>query len=218
MNYYDHHIGDYDSATAHLSWSEDTAYSRLIRMYYRTEKPIPSDVAQACRLVRAVSKSEKHAVVAVLNEFFTLEEDGWHQKRCDEEIARMHEKSSKARNSAAKRWKSEGNANASANAMRTHTEGNAPNNQYPITNSQEQEKTSPPNGGSSLWDFGVSLLADQGVKEATARNFIGSLCRDWDEHYVEEAIRAAVGKVNAQGYIRGVLKEKPKRGQNFSIV
>jgi uncharacterized protein YdaU (DUF1376 family) len=88
---YDHHIGDYDAATAHLSWDEDQAYTRMIRVYYRTEKPLPADVAQVCRLVRASLPKHRQAVQAVLEEFFTLEEDGWHNKRCDEEIAKTVE-------------------------------------------------------------------------------------------------------------------------------
>jgi uncharacterized protein YdaU (DUF1376 family) len=91
MNFYEHHIGDWDSATAHLSLLEEAVYGRLIRLYYRTEKPIPADVAQACRLVRAVTKQERQAVKVVLSEFFVQAADGWRQKRCDEEIARYHQ-------------------------------------------------------------------------------------------------------------------------------
>lgn len=101
MNYYEHHLGDYDGATAHLSWSEDCAYRRLICTYYRNEGPIPADIKQACRLVRAASKSERDAVQQVLSEFFELRDDGWHHKRCDEELGRYREKSAKARASAA---------------------------------------------------------------------------------------------------------------------
>lgn len=88
MNYYPHHLGDYDGATAHLSWDEDMAYSRLLRAYYRREKPIPQDSAEAYRLVRAQSAPQRKAVDTVLREFFTLEDDGWHNKRADEEIER----------------------------------------------------------------------------------------------------------------------------------
>ena len=35
MHYYPHHIGDYKSATAHLSNEEDLAYRRLLEMYKR---------------------------------------------------------------------------------------------------------------------------------------------------------------------------------------
>lgn len=92
MNYFKHHIGDYDSATAHLSWLEDMAYTRLMRLYYRRELPIPPDVSQACRLVRALSKPEREAVATVLAEFFVLQDDGWHNARCDEEIQASQEK------------------------------------------------------------------------------------------------------------------------------
>ena len=87
MNYYEHHIGDYAEATAHLSFVEDAAYSRLIRKYYATEKPLPADVKATQRLVGARTKEEREAVDTVLNEFFELREDGWHQSRCDEELA-----------------------------------------------------------------------------------------------------------------------------------
>lgn len=90
MNYYDHHIRDYDAATAHLSWDEDMAYSRLLRWYYRKEKPIPADLPEACRQVRATSKIQRDAVKAVLEEFFELREDGWHQDKCDDAIATYH--------------------------------------------------------------------------------------------------------------------------------
>lgn len=86
MNYFKHHIGDYDADTAHLTWLEDMAYTRLMRLYYRREQPIPAEINQACRLVRATSKQEREAVALVLEEFFTLADDGWHNKRCDEEI------------------------------------------------------------------------------------------------------------------------------------
>lgn len=125
MNYFELHIGDIDSATAHLSMLEDGAYSRLMRLYYRTEKPLSADVRQICRLMRAQTKPERDAVQAVLSEFFELQEDGWHQHRCDEEIARFQDKQRKAKASADARWSrgkpdNGGNANASDDYMRTH--------------------------------------------------------------------------------------------------
>ena len=87
MNYYEHHIRDYDAATSHLTWEEDLAYTRLLRWYYRKEKPIPADIKEACRQVRATSKPQRDAVESVLKEFFELQEDGWHKDTCDEAIA-----------------------------------------------------------------------------------------------------------------------------------
>ena len=104
MNYYEHHIGDYSQATSHLSFIEDATYSRLIRKYYATEKPIPTDVKTVQRLVNAKSKEEKNAVELVLKEFFMLTDDGWRQGRCDHEIARFKDKQAKAKRSADSRW------------------------------------------------------------------------------------------------------------------
>jgi uncharacterized protein YdaU (DUF1376 family) len=87
MNYYEHHIGDYAQATAHLSLLEDGVYSRLIRKYYASEKPFLNDVKAVARLVGARTDEEREAVEVVLNEFFILEADGcWHNKRCDEDL------------------------------------------------------------------------------------------------------------------------------------
>lgn len=97
MNYYEHHIGDYDADTAHLTWAEDMAYTRLLRLYYRKERPIPCDVAEACRLVRASSREQREAVASVLNEFFAIQADGWHQKRCDSDVARYQAKAERNR-------------------------------------------------------------------------------------------------------------------------
>jgi uncharacterized protein YdaU (DUF1376 family) len=121
---------------------EDAAYSRLIRKYYAQEKPLPVELKAVQRLVGARTKEEREAVEAVLSEFFHLLDDGWHNTRCDEEIARYQGKQAKAKASADARWnkqrsQSEGNANASADAMRTHSEGNA--HQTPDTNHQSPD-------------------------------------------------------------------------------
>lgn len=91
MNYYEHHLGDYDGATAHLSWQEDCAYRRMLCLYYRTESALPADSKQLCRLLRAKTKTERAAVQQVLVEFFELADDGWHNARCDEDIATFRE-------------------------------------------------------------------------------------------------------------------------------
>ena len=139
MNYYEHHLGDYTQATAHLTMLEDAAYSRMLRWYYANEKPLPLDVKMIERLVRAQTKAEKDAIKAVLSEFFIEAADGWRQDRADREIAKYRDKQAKAKRSAEARWNtskshSDGNANASADAMRTHTEGNA--HQAPSTKHQ----------------------------------------------------------------------------------
>ena len=142
MNYYEHHIGDYAAATGHLSLIEDAVYTRMLRRYYLTECHLPPAVQQVMRLVGARLPDECAAVEAVLREFFTLADDGWHQKRADEDIAKFHEKRAKAQSSAAARWADKpSDSERNANAMRTHTERNA--HQSPDTRhhkDQEQDQ------------------------------------------------------------------------------
>lgn len=121
MNYYEHHIGDYDRATAHLSAVEDGIYSRMIRWYMASEAPLPADIKAIQRRVRARTSGERAAVQTILDEFFKLHADGYHQQRCDEEVARYRDKQSKAKRSANARWnRPDSTCSDDANAMRTH--------------------------------------------------------------------------------------------------
>jgi uncharacterized protein YdaU (DUF1376 family) len=97
MNFYKHHIGDYAQATSHLSFVEDAAYSRLIRKYYAEESPLPAEKKSVQRLVGARTKEERQAVSDMLDEFFELRDDGWHNTRCDREIEAAEKKAEKNR-------------------------------------------------------------------------------------------------------------------------
>lgn len=100
MNYFPFHIGDYASATRHLSWEEDLAYRRLLDVYYTSEAPLPVEPRALCRLIVASSEQQREAVDQVLEEFFTLTAEGWIHARADAEIAAMSSKRQKARESA----------------------------------------------------------------------------------------------------------------------
>lgn len=90
MYYYKFNIADWHLATSHLSLEEEAIYFRLINYYYDTEKPIPEETQSVIRRLRLGSNSD--IVGIVLKEFFTLESDGWHHKRCDDEISQYHDK------------------------------------------------------------------------------------------------------------------------------
>jgi uncharacterized protein YdaU (DUF1376 family) len=98
VNYYPFHLGDYAAHTAHLEPLEDLAYRRMLDAYYLREGPLPTDVGEVARLVRM--RKNQAEVEAVLREFFSLLDDGWHQDRCDSELGRMREKQVKAQASA----------------------------------------------------------------------------------------------------------------------
>jgi uncharacterized protein YdaU (DUF1376 family) len=147
VHYFPLHIGDYTRKASHLTLLEDGVYNRLLRIYYDKEQPLPADLAAVQRLAGARGKDEKQAVERVLYEFFRLCDDGWRNEKADEVIASFYKKSDKARESAAARWTAKARVALSeasernANAMRTHSEGNATHNPIPITQSQKIKST-----------------------------------------------------------------------------
>lgn len=92
MHYYTRHLGDYTMSTAHLSMIEHGAYTLLLDQHYATEKPLPTDMNMLCRILRASSKVEVAAIKAVLEQFWTLTDTGWVQKRAQEEMLRYAER------------------------------------------------------------------------------------------------------------------------------
>jgi uncharacterized protein YdaU (DUF1376 family) len=122
MHYFNFNIGDYASHTRHLSLLEDLAYRRLIDAYYLSEKPFtgcPADIAKDIGMM-----SEIEEVYYVLTKFFESTESGWINKRCDEEIAKYHEKQEQAVRA--------GKASAQARFNKRLTTVQPTNNQEPI--------------------------------------------------------------------------------------
>jgi uncharacterized protein YdaU (DUF1376 family) len=196
MRFYDRNIGDWRAATLHLSAIEECIYSRLVDSYYLDEAPLPADIRKCYRLARAGSKEEREAVAIVLDEFFDLQADGYHQKRCDEELARYHDKLRFASEAANRRWEREraAHANASsgnADASQEHADASAANhadaskndatragnaNHQPPTTNHERSKskttnTSGPgktgNGKAPHWQV-PSLDDEAGLTECAA--------------------------------------------------
>jgi len=99
MNFYPFHIGDYLSHTSHLTDEEDLTYRRMIDLYYQTEEPF-TDTAKLARKVR----SSFEIVGSLLHEFFVFEDDAWHNKRADVEIAKYKAMKDGGRKGASIRW------------------------------------------------------------------------------------------------------------------
>lgn len=137
MNYYTHNIGDFAVATQYLTDEELGVYVRLREQYLSAEKPLQ------CEWIAVAMRTHcKDAVQNVLTLLFTQKDGAWHSDYLDKIIADYQEKSTKASESARKRWgKVKGNqcvSDLNANAMRTQCERNA--NHKPITNNQEINK------------------------------------------------------------------------------
>ena len=129
MHYYPKNIGDYRRDTMNLSLLEHGVYMTLIDHYILNEEPFPLDHLDICWTIGAKTDNEKTAVCLILSKFFVQTDSGYEHKRCDEEIAKYHDKSEKAKESVSKRW------NKDTNVIRTYNEGNT--NQEPLTKNQE---------------------------------------------------------------------------------
>ena len=151
MNYYNRHIGDYAKDTPHLSLVEHGAYTLLLDWYYASEKPIPAD--KVYRIARAITPDEQGAVDTVLNEFFHLLDDVWHNKRADEEIEKAYKKIGAAQTNGKKGGRPPKNAekkpsenpdhnpeqNPTETQDITQTKPSTKAHQAPITNNQTKE-------------------------------------------------------------------------------
>ena len=88
MYWYKHDLEAYDRDTAHLSLTEDGAYSRLLRRFYASEQPLPADKDSLYRMTRAIERWEREAVDSVLAKFFQLTPNGYVQARAERELAK----------------------------------------------------------------------------------------------------------------------------------
>jgi len=109
------YVGDYQRKTAHLTLAEHGAYTLLLDHYYATSKPLPANASVLHRICRAFAPDEQQAVQSVIDQFFTLTEDGYHNKKADEQLSKRGEISEKRKRAAEKRH-SKPDANAPANA------------------------------------------------------------------------------------------------------
>ncbi len=200
MNFYSFHIGDYASATRHLTWLEDAAYRRLLDVYYVKEGPLPAELRQVYRLVVASTQEQREAVDIVLEEFFTLTDVGYTHMRCEHEIGCATDKRNKAAQSARARWgnaktedaalpaQSERKANASeapCERIDSSCEGNAPNpnpNPNPIEKDAGKPaapaKPAPVSRGDKTLKTYIAECKAAGEKPIPEDHYVRTYCRD----------------------------------------
>ena len=151
MYYYKKNIGDYRSATAHLTLLEHGVYNWLLDTYYLNEKPLPKNERELFRTVLARTEDEKQAVRDVLDEFFENTENGWIHNRCKSELKTYQAKAESNRKNGAKggrpktETKQQENENQSANQQNTPQENESDNSEIPketqSVNSGNPQKT-----------------------------------------------------------------------------
>ncbi len=195
MHYYQHHIGDFIKATARLNDSQSMAYLRLIWKYYDDERPLPNEMDVLAFQVGATEAD----VNLILRSYFKLEDDGWHQSRCDSEISEYHAKSEQA--SKAGKASAEARMNKRLTPVEQPLNGLSTNHK-PITNNQEpltknQSKSTratalcPQDVDPSVWEDWKQLrkskratvsetVVEQARKEATKANMsLNSFLKEW---------------------------------------
>jgi uncharacterized protein YdaU (DUF1376 family) len=149
MNFYPFHIGDYISHTSHLTDEEDLAYRRMIDLYYQTEVPFKDE----CFVARRVRTTQAIAII-LLNEFFEQQEDGWHNKRADEEIAKYRAMQEGGRKGAALRWNKPSDSPPKHPPMQTK-------NQEPLTINHNKNIPIPLGMDVSVWNDYLKLRNKQ---------------------------------------------------------
>lgn len=87
MHFYSFNIKDYRKDTAHLTPMEHYIYRFLMDWYYMDEEPITLDEKTIMRRLSLRGEEHQELLSNVLEDFFTEEEDGYHHKRIDKEIA-----------------------------------------------------------------------------------------------------------------------------------
>jgi uncharacterized protein YdaU (DUF1376 family) len=169
MHYYTFNVGDYRRDTAHLSRVEHGIYRDLIDWYYLEEKPIPIETESVSRRLRLDSDADKVALKNVLDDFFTLESDGYHHSRIDRDIEHYHSNAVKNRENGKKggRPKTEKTQSVSSGlpvATESKAKQTLTNNQEPITINQEpvvketRKRVSPPNDvDQQVWNDWIAL-------------------------------------------------------------
>ena len=97
MYHYQKNIGDYRSATMHLSLLEHGIYNQLLDWYYLDENPLTTDNRTLFRRLSARTEEEQQAVIDVLSEMFVQSDSGWTHKRVEREVAQYRSKAERAR-------------------------------------------------------------------------------------------------------------------------
>jgi uncharacterized protein YdaU (DUF1376 family) len=196
MHYYQHHIGDFIKATARLSDAQAMGYLRLLWMYYDSEKPLKSDTKILAFQIGATVEDTK----LLLESFFVLCENGWHQTRCDKEIEDYREflnKKSNAGKASAERRKNKSLTDVQQVFNSSATDEQLTTNQQPLTTnhnsvSKDTGDKPPLTPDEIIFGYGVPLLTNAGATDKSARSFLGSLRKAHGDETLVNTLRDCI--------------------------
>ncbi len=116
-------IDDFEAATAHLTFEEDGAYNRLMRLCWRQpDCSIPNDDQWIMRKMRCDQATYDRVVKPILIEFFTRTRSRWFQKRLRAEhgyvLSKLDARIKAGRKGGkAKAWKKQGKTHSNATSL-----------------------------------------------------------------------------------------------------
>jgi uncharacterized protein YdaU (DUF1376 family) len=128
MDWYNHYLGDYIRDTAELSVTEHGAYRLLLDHYYSTETPLPLSTTKLNRILRAENRTEKAAILHIINKYFTKTESGYINKKCEETIAKYKKRRDINRNNA---------SHSHSDSLSEPVRNPLTTNHYPLTKDKE---------------------------------------------------------------------------------
>ena len=98
-------VSDYEADTLHLTFEEDGAYNRLLRLCWRTSTcSLPADPAWLARRLRATDEEFERFIKPVIAEFWVEENHRISQKRQLQEWGKARHVSDMAKNAINQRW------------------------------------------------------------------------------------------------------------------
>lgn len=200
------YVGDYVSATTHLSTERHGAYCLMLMTAWKRGGSLPKDDAQLCEITK-MTPAKWRASRAVLLEFF--QDDGTsyvHKRVTSERIkaqaisdkkAEAGSKGGKAKQLNASKSGSTDLADATANAKQSGQQTGTPSpspSHSPSGNSEANASGGKPpkltDPKEIIFGYGLALLVSAGVPEKQARSFLGGRVKEYDEAPVIDALRS----------------------------
>lgn len=224
MNFYKHHIGDYQKKTAHLTLAEHGAYLLMLHHYYATETPLPLPGRDLYRMLRAHSKVDHEAIKSVAKQFWQSTDGGLINGRANEELQkadgqRRHNQIVGKLGGRPKITQVVSKNNPSGFNLETQVVLKNNPIQTNYEGQKQRQKNSEPNGSGgkppnpdveTIFANGVALLQSAGVSDRNARSMLGLMRKQHGDKAVADALRrcAEVQAIEPVAWMQAALKSK----------
>ncbi len=222
MNFYKHHIGDYQKKTAALSITEHGAYLLMLQHYYATEKPLPADKHELYHMLRAKKKTDREAIDHVALKFWQKTDAGLVNGRAVAELKKADHQRIVNREvgKLGGRPKTESVSESKTESVSEKNPGTGeklkPNRnpiQTPLVKNSEPIGSAPDGAVSDadlIFGLGLPLLEAAGVKEKNARSMLGLMRKQHGEKAVVNAVQrcAEVQAIEPVAWLQAALKSK----------